>query len=104
MKSLKQLISTTVINEAYQYITNDPMKNLPKLVDWADKVMVADCFRPALAMFREIAKDPTNNWNQLIQRYFNELNPITQKKFLINFMVNAGMVGNAIIDKSKERG
>ncbi len=103
MKSPKQLISTAVIKEAYQYMTHDPMKNLPKLIDWADKVMVTDSFRPALQMFREIAKDPANNWNQLIQRYFNELNPITQKKFLINFMVNAGIAGNAIIDKSKEK-
>ncbi len=46
-------------------------------------------------MFRNIAKDPVNDWNQLIQRYFSELNKNTQKKFLISFRVNAGMVGQS---------
>lgn len=103
MKSTKQLISSAVMKEAFRYLEKDPMKNLPKLIDWADKVMVKDDFRPALQMFRDIAKDPTNNWNQLILRYFRELKQNTQKKFLVNFMVNAGMVGNSIIDKSKEK-
>lgn len=102
MKSAKQLISTAVMNEAYQYMAKDPMRNLPKLIDWADKIMKFD-FREATQTFREIAGNPANNWNQLIDRYFNELNPITQKKFLINFMVNAGMVGNAIIEENKKK-
>jgi len=102
MKNAKQLIGSALVNEAYTYMAQDPMKNLPKMIDWAEKIMKAD-YKKTAQMFREIAKDPTNNWNQLIQRCFNELNPATQKKFLINFMVNAGMVGNAIIDKSKEK-
>lgn len=102
MKSAKQLIGTAVMNEAYRYMAHDPMKNLPKLIDWAEKIMKKD-YRKTAQQFRDIAKDPANNWNQLIQRYFGELNPATQKKFLINFMVNAGMVGNEVIDKAKEQ-
>lgn len=103
MKSVKQLVSTTVMNEAYQYMTKDPMKNLPKLIDWAERVMTQKDFYNTAEMFREISKDPENNWNRLIQRYFKELNPTTQKRFLVNFMVNAGIVGNSVIDKSKEK-
>lgn len=103
MKSAKQLISTAIMNEAYHYMAHNPMENLPKLVDWAEKVMVQKDFKAIAELFREIAKDPGNNMNHLIWRYFAELNPVTQKKFLINFMVNAGMVGNAIIEKSKKK-
>lgn len=103
MKSVKQLVSATVMNEAYQYMAKDPMKNLPKLIDWAEKIMKVDCYQKTLQMFRDIAKDPASNWNQLIQRYFNELNQTTQKKFLIDFMVNAGMVGQSVIEKSKQK-
>ena len=103
MKSVKQLISATVMNEVYRYMAKDPMKNLPRMIDWAERVMTQKDFYNTAEMFRDIAKDPGNNWNELIQRYFRELNPITQKKFLVNFMVNAGMVGNSIIEKSKEK-
>ncbi len=97
MKSGKQLVSSAVMNEAYQYLAKDPMKNPPKLIDWAEKIKKVDYYQSALQMFRDIAEDPSNNWNQLVQRYFRELNPNTQKKFLINFMVNAGMVGQSVI-------
>lgn len=103
MGNVKQLIDNAVMKEAFRYLQKDPMKNLPKLLNWADKVMVNDVYRPALQTFREISEDPANNWNILINRFFNELNPGIQKKFLINFMVNAGMAGNGIIQKSKEK-
>ncbi|MCE5301156.1 MAG: radical SAM protein, partial [Spirochaetia bacterium] len=103
MKLTKQLLSNAIINEAYKYIAHNPMENLPKLIDWADRLIVEKDYKETTQMFRKIAKDPSNNWNQLIQRYFNELNTVTQKKFLINFFVNSGIVGNTIIEKNKKK-
>jgi MoaA/NifB/PqqE/SkfB family radical SAM enzyme len=103
MKSAKQLISSAIMMEAYKYMAEKPMENLPRLIDWAEKVMIKKDYMKTAEMFRAISKDPGSNWNKLIQRYFNELNETTQKKFLINFMVNSGMVGNAIIEKNKKK-
>lgn len=103
MKSTKQLISSTIMKEAYKYMASKPMENLPKLIDWAEKVMVKQEYRETSEMFKEISKDPQNNWNQLIQRCFKELNKTTQQKFLNNFIVNSAIVGNDIIEKSKKK-
>ena len=103
MKSVKQLISSTLVNEACGYLDKDPMANFPKLLNWAKKIVTKEQHKKDIEMFRNIVNDPNNNWNKLIQRYFKELNKNTQKKFLINFMVNAGMVGNPIIDKNKAK-
>jgi hypothetical protein len=51
MKSVKQLVSTALINEAYQYMAKDPMKNLPKLVDWAEGIMTQKDFYKMAEMF-----------------------------------------------------
>lgn len=101
MSKAKQLLDTVLVKEIYRYMEKDPMKNLPKMIDWAERVMTKKSYYKTAEMFRDIAKDPENNWNILIQRYFNELNKTTQKKFLMNFIVNAGIVGNSIIEKSK---
>lgn len=103
MARTRQLLDTVLIKEAYRYLEKDPMKNLPKLIDWAEKVMTDQEFYKTAEMIREIAKDPENNWNQLIQRCFNELNPAIQKKFLINFMVNSVMVGYSVVEKNKQK-
>ncbi len=39
MASVKQLISTKVMNEGLKYIEKDPMKNLDKLLDWSEKII-----------------------------------------------------------------
>ncbi|MDR3551820.1 MAG: radical SAM protein [Clostridia bacterium] len=103
MNRAKKKLSTVMVRQAYRYIEKNPMENLPKLVDWAEKIMVKKDYLSTAEMIREIAKDPGNNWNRLIQRYFTELNKKTQRKFLVNFMVNSGMVGNGIIDKNKAK-
>jgi MoaA/NifB/PqqE/SkfB family radical SAM enzyme len=103
MNKAKQLLDTVLVKEMYKYMEKDPMKNLTKMVDWAEKVMTQKSYYKTAEMFREIAKDPENNWNILIQRYFKELNKNTQQKFLVNFIVNAGIVGNSIIEKSREK-
>ncbi|MFT8889015.1 MAG: radical SAM protein [Ethanoligenens sp.] len=103
MLNAKQILSTLVLNEIYKYVDKDPMKNLNKMINWAEKVMTKTSYASMVGMFREIAEDPNSNWYKLIERYFSELNKNTQKSFLTNFIVNAGIVGNTIIDKSKAK-
>lgn len=103
MKSAKQLISTVLIKEGIKYIEKNPMENFPKLLNWAEKLITKPEHKRYLQLFRNVFDDPDNNFRKLIERFFTELHPNSQKKFLINYMVNAGMVGNAIIDKNKNK-
>lgn len=103
MGAVKQLISSKVISEGLRYIEKDPMENMPKLLDWAEKIIVRDNHKRMLETFRKVVDDPESNWYKLIERYFDELSPETRKKFLINYMVNAGMVGIPIQYKMMEK-
>ena len=85
MASVKQLISTALVNEGLKYIEKDPMKNMSKLIDWADKIVTLDNHKKNVETFRNIIKDPSSNWYKLIERYFDELSPNTRKKFLVNY-------------------
>lgn len=103
MASVKQVLSTALMNEGLKYIEKDPMENMPKLLDWAEKIVTRENHKRYLQNFREIVADPENNWYKLMERYFDELSPNTRKKFLINYMVNSGMVGIPMQDKAKKK-
>lgn len=103
MASVKQVMSTALMNEGLKYIEKDPMGNMPKLLDWAEKIVTRENHKRYLQNFREIVADPENNWYKLMERYFDELSPNTRKKFLINYMVNSGMVGIPMQDKAKKK-
>jgi MoaA/NifB/PqqE/SkfB family radical SAM enzyme len=103
MASVKQIISTALMNEGLKYIEKDPMANLPKLLDWAGKIVTRENHKKYLQDFIKVSKNPDSNWYKLIERYFDELSPNTRKKFLINYMVNSGIVGIPIQDKMEKK-
>ncbi len=103
MASVKQLISTKVMNEGLKYMEKNPMENMPKLLDWGEKLITRENHKGFLRKFREVVDDPSCNWYQLIERYFDELSPAARQKFMINYMVNSGIVGIPIQDKMKKK-
>ena len=103
MATVKQLISSKLLNEGLKYIEKDPMNNMHKLLDWAEKIITRENHKRMLETSRKVVDDPESNWYKLIERYFNELSPASRKKFLINYKVNSGMVGIPIQDKMKKK-
>lgn len=101
MKTTKQLISTKLMKEGVKYVEKNPMQNIPKLLKWAEKIATKEWHKEAIETFRDIMNDPENNNYKLIERVTSEVSPNVLKKFLINYFVNAGMVGNPIIDSMK---
>ena len=103
MAKVNQLISSFLLKEGISYLEKDPINNLPKILNWAEKIAVKESHKNAINTFRNIISDPDNNWNKLIHRVLTETHPNVQKKFLINYFVNAGMAGNPIIDAMKKK-
>ncbi len=103
MAKVKQLVSTKVMNEGLKYIEKDPMDNLPKLLDWSEKLVTRENHKGFHRKFQEIVADPDSNWYKLIERFFSELSPASKEKFLVNYMVNSGIVGIPMQDKAKKK-
>lgn len=103
MKSAKSLISSVVLKEGLKYVEKEPMKNLPKLLNWADKLAKKEYHKNAIKLFKGICDDTDSNWNVLIGRYFEELSSNTRKKALINFFMYSAVMGLPIRDKNKEK-
>jgi len=99
--NLKEQMQTLAINQALNYIEGDPEVNIPKLLDFADKVLPADWYGGHRAAIRS-AVEQKNNWWQLILRFYR-LRPNVRKAFLQNFLFNASLKGSAIMDEIREK-
>lgn len=103
MASIKQLVSTKVMREGLKYIEKDPMDNLSKLLDWSEKIITRENHKEMHESFREVVANPDSNWYELIERFFTELSPASKEKFLVNYLVNSGIIGIPIQDKAKDK-
>ena len=85
-------IQTYAAKKLLKLIEQDPEKNLPKLLEWADRFDKDNRYPSQRQMFHQILEHPEGNWYQLIQKVF-QLDTGVRDAFLENFMINATLVG-----------
>lgn len=98
MRTLKQIATSIAVREGVRYMEKDPIGNYNKLVDWAEKLAIKPDHKEMVNTFREFGKGD-NNWFRLITRTVQSVDTNIQKKFLVNFFVNSGMVGIPVKEK-----
>ena len=83
------------LKTAYGYIEKDPEHNLPKLMEWVDRLAGdgPNSFLVQRDAFRTVIYDPDNNMHQLLMNIFREVDNDVLKATFENFLLNANIVG-----------
>ena len=80
------------IEQAVEYISKAPEKNLPKLMDWADR-FAGDQYGPQRDAIRDAVNNPDNIYHQLILRIVRDVDAEVLKTTFVNFILNANLIG-----------
>ena len=68
---IKQSIQKSAMRTAFGYIEKNPEANLPKLMEWIDKLAGKDnpnSFPVQRAAFRSVVNDPSSNMYRLMMK------------------------------------
>ena len=92
---IPKTLSKIGLKTAYSYIEKDPGRNLPKLMEWVDKLAGdgPNSFPEQREAFRTVINDPDNNMYQLIMNIFREVDNDVVKAVFENFFLNANIIG-----------
>jgi MoaA/NifB/PqqE/SkfB family radical SAM enzyme len=91
-KTMKARLQKFGLNKALDYLDKDPEKNLPKLMNWVDK-LAGDSFKPQRDAFRKFVNDPNCNWYKLMMSVWSDIDPHVRRVLFENFFLNASIVG-----------
>ena len=80
------------IEQAVEYISKAPEKNLPKLMDWADR-FAGDQYGPQRDAIRDAVNNPDNIYHQLILRIVRDVDTEVLKTTFVNFILDANLIG-----------
>ena len=80
------------IEQTFNFIYKDPDKNMPKIMDWADKFSEGQ-FPSQRKIIREAITDPKHPYYNYIRRLFKEVDPKVTKTLAVNFFINASLIG-----------
>ena len=74
------------VEQAIDYLNKNPVKNLPKLLDWAD-TFCAGKFESHRRTIRKACLDPTDAHYPMVQHMLNDVDPGVLKTTLVNFFI-----------------
>ena len=101
VKGIKASMQKKVLEQALSYLDGDPKKNIPRLMDLADKVMPHDYYINQRAAMRK-SIESKDNWYRYIVKLF-ELDKGVRDTFFRNVIYNDSIVGTEIQNTLSEK-
>lgn len=91
------------LKAAYKYIERDPDENIPKLLDWLEKIDKKGSIASQVKAVKSVINDPDNNWSRLLKSVWTEIDANQRKKLFDSLVINGSMLGNEVQRKYKEK-
>ncbi|MFA5527440.1 MAG: radical SAM protein [Peptostreptococcales bacterium] len=103
IKNAKQKITAVMLNEAVKYLEKDPIRDFPKLLNWAEKIITNDRHKMQAKYVSDVMKDEGSVGCQFITRILTELDSNCRKKFLFNMIMNSGIIGMPMAQEASKK-
>jgi len=102
---IPKTLSKLGLKTAYGYIEKDPEYNLPKLMEWVDRLAGTgpNSFLEQRRAFRTVINDPSNNMYQLMMNIFREVDNDVLKATFENFFLNVNIIGWPIQEEMRAK-
>ena len=94
--NLKETAQSFALDQAMNYLSGDPEKNLPKLLAWVDRIGWGKDFsgpNGPKETIHKIVDDPENVWYQYIMGLWKDIDNDILKTTFHNFVLNAALFG-----------
>lgn len=88
--AVKETMERYGVEKLIDALYKDPEKNLPRMMDWADRFSGGD-FAPERRKLRAVIEDPEDPYHGFIRRLFTDVDPHVLKTTAVNFFVNGVM-------------
>jgi len=102
-KTMWENLQAFGIKKALGYLDDDPDTNIPKLLDWVDRLDKNDTLAGQRRVFHEVIDTPDNNWYRLMKSLWTDIDPDVRKTVFENFIVHSAAVGLHRQEKNKEK-
>lgn len=90
------------IEQAIGYLEKDPVANIPKLLNWVDRLSHGS-FATQRRYFHMVVDDKDNNWYSLIMDILTNVDKNVLKTTFTNFFLNANIIGWETQDACREK-
>ena len=93
MGTIKDKTTSVALKKVIQYIEKNPGENITKILDWLDKFDTSGMITKQLTVVRDVLSDPNNNWTQLVNSLYTDIDADVRVKLFENFIIHSAVLG-----------
>ena len=91
------------LEKVYDYLDKDPEHNIPKIIDYIEKLDRKGSVKRELPTIKRVLADPTSNWYRLVQSLWTDIDDEVRKTMFVNFVINANVLAGAKANENREK-
>lgn len=100
---MNTVVGSAGLKLAYAYLNSNPEKNIPKLMDWMDRLDRKNAMESQRITIRKAIEDKDNNWYKFILSMWSDIDPGVRKAFFNNFILNENFIGWPIQEANRDK-
>ena len=100
---MNKTIGSIGLKFAYSYLDSNPEKNIPKLMDWVDRLAKKNAMEGQRKAIRKVIEEKDSNWYKLIMSMWTDIDSGVRRAFFENFILNENFIGGPIQEAEREK-
>ncbi len=102
-RTIGENIKAFAYRQVLNYLSSDPVKNVPKVLDWLEKHDTSDSVTKQSQAVRKVFEDKDSNWYKLIMSLWTDIDDGVREKLFETVAINDSLVGSARQKKNREK-
>ncbi|HRX57982.1 MAG TPA: radical SAM protein [Eubacteriales bacterium] len=100
-RTISENIKAFAYRQVLSYLSSDPEKNVPKVLDWLEKHDKSDSVTRQTKAIREVFQNPDSNWHQLVMSLWSDIDDGERERLFETVVINDSLVGSARQKKNR---
>lgn len=96
-------VKTIALNQLINYIANDPLNKLPKIMELAKKLDRKGNYLKLFSVISAALSDENSHWHKFVENLFNNVDSKVIRKLAECFAINTTLVGKPIRERFKAK-
>jgi MoaA/NifB/PqqE/SkfB family radical SAM enzyme len=100
---ISDMIQRIGLMKAYEYLDEDPDRNMPKLVAWLEREDAEGSITRQLEKVKTFMEDPQSSWYKLARSFWDDVDDEVRKTIFTNFVVNGTLLANPRLTENRRK-
>lgn len=101
--TVTEMLRRITMAKAYEFLNRDPDQNIPRLVDWLEKLDKNREMAGPLSKIKEYADNPQSNWFRLAHSFWEDLDDNVRETLFTNFIGNDNLPSSPRLKESRKK-